>query len=696
MLSTPTKYPLALILAFAGVFGADVLGDFSSVSNDTGYLSFDRESVLFSGNLDLDDKKEGISVEYRTPSRLIFEDFVDAEKDAFRPEAILDRIVRLADEEVMHFDTYCKGRGEECEEEPMEVYERWMHRKSHVGYRFAYDRLKEAYDLAVSFNTGGHLSKLQITPSRINENLPEIVAFRRALLEGLEVAESLGLDAAGTTKRTNKLSSILSLLRNNRRRHTIKGSRVEASNLRFSGNELDNPSFYSPEQLASFEGDISTLDPIGSGFWRKPHQSIATYNTTNYHRQGVASMEASLDAATINSILDPTLPVDVVYEEDDLGGRTPKVTVQIGGQNWKLKYATHRRATPFTMNPSKTFQKRWLGSEVGVEPVVNNLAAAIGYTVDPTYFQQRIRLYFKDKVYKGSEEEQRSKFEEEREEMLEDLQKAFPQANVHSAFQNIQIDDTGRRYIEVREVTLEKKSDARTDVNLGYFIRAGYGKAFKREFRAFSIFLAWIADPDIKDSNVKAKLVPVHSEGSESSYRLVYSASDMGGALGTGFPNLFKKDFIDKIRRDDAGRFVSMRLTYRSIFPAPLLRAVSYADYRWIARMIGQLTREQILKAFLSSGHPDVVAQYYTEILLRRRDQMVEAAGLMGETYVDVYGHETKFEPLSQMANPKSFAVEGYEEYFKKGKLRYKGNQLFDDSLGYFPRYWGSKYPWSS
>jgi hypothetical protein len=225
-------------------------------------------------------------------------------------------------------------------------------------------------------------------------------------------------------------------------------------------------------------------------------------------------------------------------------------------------------------------------------------------------------------------------------------------------------------------------------------MRAGFGKSFKREFRAFSVFLAWVADPDIKDANVESKLVPVENPQGGAAYRLVYSASDMGGALGTGFPNLFKKDFIDRIERDEAGRFESMRLTYRSIFPAPLLEVVSFDDYRWIARQIGQLTRAQIYEAFAAAGHPGVVARFFTEILLRRRDQLIEAASLMGERFTDDYGQDVVFEPLSEMQDPRKFSIEGFETYFKKGKLRDKDNGLFDPEKGYFPRYWDTEYPW--
>lgn len=685
-----------VIVTCLSIGQVDVLGDFDEVTNGIGYLDFGRTAQLYKGNIDLPEIVEGIQAEARTPSAILYEDYLDHETGEIKTDAILGKMVELATLEVVHFESYCEEREDDCAEVSSEVYSKWQGRRKHVAYQFAYDRLKEALDLAHSFNAGGSREGLEINLHKLNDHTPEVLAFKQALFEGLEVFESLALDHAGTTKRTNKLSSILSLLKYNTQKHHIESGRVEAANLLIPENkraQFNNQTFFSPDQIESYDGDWSLLDPPDSGFWRKPGWSISAFNTTNFNRTGMRSLAFSLDTSQAEAILDKSVPVKVIYEKSDLSGRTPKVDVLIGGQTWKLKYVTHRRGSRIWINPSKVYQKRWLGSEVHVEPVVNNLAAAIGYTVDPTYYQEKVHLYLQKKAYKGTPEEQAEAFEADRKKMIENLTEVFPSANIQSAFENVQIDENGQQYIEVRQVTLEKKSDSLTDLNIGYYRKAGFGKSFKREFRAFSIFLAWIADSDIKDANVKAKLVPITKPDGSPSYRLVYSASDMGGALGTGFPNLFKKDFVDKLDADSNGNLNSMRLTYRSIFPAPLLKVVSVEDYRWIARMIGQFTREQIYDAFSYAGYPEVVAQYYTEVLLRRRDQLVRTANLMGEKYTDQFGVETIFEPLSEMTSTRRFEIEGYESYFKRGKLRDKKNKLHDATKEYFPRYWGSKYP---
>ncbi|MFN8370849.1 MAG: hypothetical protein U0T83_09535 [Bacteriovoracaceae bacterium] len=102
------------------------------------------------------------------------------------------------------------------------------------------------------------------------------------------------------------------------------------------------------------------------------------------------------------------------------------------------------------------------GSEVNVEPVVNNLAAAVGFTVDPTYFKEKVRLYFPDEVYENN------RFEQAYIDMMKEMKTAFPRLNIEPSFKNIVTDEKGRKYIELRNISLEKKSDNDADVNIGF------------------------------------------------------------------------------------------------------------------------------------------------------------------------------------------------------------------------------------
>jgi len=54
-------------------------------------------------------------------------------------------------------------------------------------------------------------------------------------------------------------------------------------------------------------------------------------------------------------------------------------------------------------------------------------------------------------------------------------------------------------------------------------------------------------------------------------------------------------------------------------------------DARWMARLIAQLTEEQIVQALVASGFDSAQVKLYTEKLISRRDQMVRDLGLAGE-----------------------------------------------------------------
>ncbi len=709
---------LALATLCVGMFSVDVLGDFASVTNEPGYLDFSSSAPSYEGTVALPSRVEGVAVETRTPAQLLYEDYVDPDTRLLKPEAVQAAQEAFAATHEAHRQAYCIAETLEdlyeeaelmadaaqaqadqaCEVLSGNMRDKWADRKDYVAYRFVEDRLADAYTMALS------LAKANVSIDRFNEPIPEVVAFMRALFDALELHESLRLDHAGHTNRSDGLWSILSLVRNNQRKHYLEAGRPEAVNLLVPAHDrttYPNQRFFAPDQLATYSGDIAALDPPNSGFWRKPVWAIRQFSMTDYHRLGIPSLGSHHDDdqfATVDdqvaALLDPAVPIRVTYRPDELKGRTPKMTVRLGGQNWKLKYVTDRRAVGRQLNPSKIYQKRFLGAEVNVEPVVNHLAAALGYTIDPTYYQERVHVYFHKDVYKGPPEQHEAQFLAARAAMIEDLTAAFPSANVASAFQAIRMDGEGRRYLEVRSTTLEKKSDRLTDLNLGYFIRGGYGKAFKREFRAFGVFIAWIGDPDIKDANVKTKLVPVTEADGTEGFRLVYSASDLGGALGTGLPNLFPKDLVQGVERDWHGRPTTVHLTYRSIFPAPLLASASLSDARWLARRIGQLSREQVMSTFQYAGYPDVVAEYYSDILLHRRDQLLVALDLMGETVVAADGEVIRFEPLSQLQNPRRYHVEGQSHLFRRGQLRDRHHTLFDTTQTFFPRYWGTRYPW--
>ena len=179
-------------------------------------------------------------------------------------------------------------------------------------------------------------------------------------------------------------------------------------------------------------------------------------------------------------------------------------------------------------------------------------------------------------------------------------------------------------------MSLERRSQVETDLDVGGFLKAAFSRSLKREFRAFTLFYAWFVDLDIKDDNAKIVLV-----GNNEGRKVAYSATDMGNVLGSWVggkeaPNFFGRDLVDRVRRKPDGSIYEIILNYATPQRNPALDAISINDAKWMTRLIAQLSPVQIKNAFLTAGYSELLSEYYTQLMLRRRDQLVETFGMMG------------------------------------------------------------------
>jgi hypothetical protein len=58
---------------------------------------------------------------------------------------------------------------------------------------------------------------------------------------------------------------------------------------------------------------------------------------------------------------------------------------------------------------------------------------------------------------------------------------------------------------------------------------------------------------------------------------------------------------------------------------------MTFDDARWMARMIGQFTEEQIIQGLIASGWDSAAVRLLTEKLVSRRDQMIKDLELTSE-----------------------------------------------------------------
>lgn len=149
----------------------------------------------------------------------------------------------------------------------------------------------------------------------------------------------------------------------------------------------------------------------------------------------------------------------------------------------------------------------------------------------------------------------------------------------------------------------------------------------KREARALTAFNLWIGNGDQKPGE-NNKLLRRRDKN-----QLFYSQHDLGfgyGYLKRERPTDFRWDLV--LKNDHHG----ILFDFRNIVPSPYLNIMNFNDGKWMVRKIAQLTRQQITTAVKFGKWPNVSPYNYEQLiiekLINRRNQLVEAFELLGET----------------------------------------------------------------
>jgi len=158
-----------------------------------------------------------------------------------------------------------------------------------------------------------------------------------------------------------------------------------------------------------------------------------------------------------------------------------------------------------------------------------------------------------------------------------------------------------------------------------------------RELRGVGLLAAWLGWFDSRADNTKLRLVRDAED-----VQLTHFFSDLGGGMGSGTglfsphgenPNKFKWTFTaPEIVRGPGQMTTPFRIQhFKPTVPTPAFAAMSADDARWMARLIGQLTENQLRAALIASGYDNAEARLYLEKLISRRDQMIRDLRLQDE-----------------------------------------------------------------
>jgi hypothetical protein len=681
------------ILGFRPESHAGFVGSFDQARNFPGYVTFEQKSVYYTNHLyTTKQQKLKDGIERRSASALLHS-YV-TEQGLLNVQAINKRVIELRNKEQGAFLVYCQDKRKNADAgfcsntreqilkssiEGAKLVSKWKDENVSIALRFSISELERSVALA------GKLSPI-IKGDELNSIAWQDVF--EALMQGLEVDEAVdNIDYSKVS-----LGNILGYLKGPTTPLMIT-ERPEALNL-----ELPAPlnsgtrRFLSPDELKSKGYDLSLLDPVQSGLWRRPNTPISQFNTTNYN-----GLNASHVAPEILSVGDE---VSLEYEKPANGGTTPKINVAYTDsvtakeKKYKLKFpvAVPMPSTAGSLGTAFAYFRSNV-KENQTEFVANNLAAALGFTVDPTYFKSRAKLYLlkeptlktdckTDPGYaKAFENAYVNFYEKMNTEGVQAKRKEKWDYSVALGRQQIQTDAQGCQYILMTDISLELRSDLESDIEIGGFIKENFNRGWKREFRAINLFYAWINDIDARDVNAEIKILANQN-------KIVYSAADMGGSFGwyygkKNLPNLFKADLVDSTRTElgPDGSASKLVLTYHNERKNAIWDAISLNDAKWFARLLGQLTHQQIRSSFDRAGYPPVVAEVYAQKLLRRRDQLVKYLGLEGTTVTaNGTGQKVVLKPLSDMTNPATYrATECPECFQENGELKAVPGKLSEE-----------------
>lgn len=335
------------------------------------------------------------------------------------------------------------------------------------------------------------------------------------------------------------------------------------------------------KQLKATGHDISLLNPLATGaYWNNtdiPQQNMGrTYQTASALYQG-------------KSFVFPEDGSTVEFDEVKRSQSRPKFSVKWKHNGTKLK-----------------FKLKFL-SETHSEVTASTLLAALGFNTDPSMRVNNIKVRFK----KG-----------EKEIFHRDMESYYSFWEMQQAVVEEGQDEEGD-YFVLKEALLESRSDDLIRVGAWSYTKTGHPDS--REVRALPVFMAWIANNDMKESEQNKTVLNTNASADE----LSFVASDLGWAFGSFLMpetvSWFKWNAI-KDERQDSVSFNYVTWRYSNMF-----QYTTWDDARWMIRQIAQLSATQIRKAVYAGQWDAKVEKILIEKLIARRNQLVRVFGLSNE-----------------------------------------------------------------
>lgn len=368
--------------------------------------------------------------------------------------------------------------------------------------------------------------------------------------------------------------------------------------------------------------DLSKIDPLPSTFWRSKQEV------------GSADLYVGFDRAKLPDFSEATWR----YDGAKKGGGNPGCELRFGSRRIKVKFA-----------------------ETHSEPFASRIFHALGYHVQPTDYARELKVKYDRRFF--LEFNSRAAIEMKIGVLFVPIH-TFNFQRSYDPFEFIERavfnDGTIRSGAELRELLVRGRktrsdyrvADFRPEVeaqidhlvtvaanvqvqedeirSIGPWDFAGLGHEDRREVRGAGVLAAWIGWWDARFDNTRLCVVDT-----ETGRELRHYFNDLGAGLGLSRgtyrhsseePNEFAWTFTCRSR---GGRIEFPG--YEPIEDALAFKRITRDDARWMARLIGELSEEQITQALVASGFDSAEVRIYCEKLVSRRDQLIRDAGLVDE-----------------------------------------------------------------
>jgi hypothetical protein len=197
-------------------------------------------------------------------------------------------------------------------------------------------------------------------------------------------------------------------------------------------------------------------------------------------------------------------------------------------------------------------------------------------------------------------------------------------------------------YVALTNASFTTKEPADGVKEIGYWDYNNLNHSKLREVRAMCILNAWLGNWDTRWANNRFYLV----DKKEGEPQLKQVVSDLGALFGnsTGMiryvngklkvnvyqnaPNDFPWTFTHP---QDPGMSTVPIHDYMPDFKTDPFYEMNIDDARWMARLIAQLTEQQLKSALIGAGYEAPRARLILEKLVARRDKMIQDLGLSDE-----------------------------------------------------------------